>query len=134
MRWFKIIENGETISAEEFEFPTFLKSVDGLPVRCNEFEAEGILSLDSSEAYQLCGKDDPIPSQGKIAIEVTRSEYERVINEYYEDGETPDIPLSESNDTSEEEIEARMTIGQMREAIISLQEEVEILRNKTAIL
>ena len=121
MRWFKIIEDGETKTAVEYDSPVWVRMKNGILLRCSEGQAQGILHSDGATVFQLDGKA-PITGRviNKLAVEITMTEYERIINEDYDDEDIPDPD-------PEEDPEEQMTIRQMRERIKELTESNEML-------
>ena len=121
MRWFKIIEDGETKTAVEYDSPVWVRMKNGILLRCSEGQAQGILHYDGIEVFLLQGKA-PIPGRENIrtAVEITMTEYEKIINEDYDDEDIPDPD-------PDEDTEEQMTIRQMRERIKELTESNEML-------
>ena len=121
MRWYRIIENGETVTAVQYDSPVWVCMSNGTLLRCLEGQAQGILHSDGNEVFLLQGKA-PITGRqiNKVAVEITMSEYEQIINEDYGDDDIPDPDPGD-------EPEAQMTIAQMRARIRDLEASVEFL-------
>lgn len=98
MRYFKVLLDETVLTAEAHDPPAFVKlqTKNNIKVRCSEHYAQGIISLDGSEVYQLPGKA-ALPDVEKIAVEITMTEYEEIISEDPED-EAPVIPEGETEE------------------------------------
>ena len=93
MRYFKIMQGNTVLTAEAHESPAFVKlqSKNNIKVRCSEHYAQGIISLNEDEVYQLPGKD-AIAGIDKTAVEITMTEYDEIISGYDPEDESPEIP------------------------------------------
>ena len=121
MRYYKVLLNETVLTAEAHEKPAFVKlqTKNNIKVRCSEHYAQGIISLDGSEVYQLPGKA-ALPDVEKIAVEITMTEYEEIISEEPED-ETPVIP--------EDETEEPLTRAELTAKVKALEDRNEFLED-----
>ena len=116
MLYLKISDaDGHFSSAEAIENPVYVKwqERNSLLLQCTALHAQGVLSADGSEAYQLYGKDE-IPNLAHTAQVITQAEYEQVKDTDPED-ESPSVP----EDTSAEEV---LTRAQLTAKVAELEE------------
>lgn len=124
MLYIKIERNGEIVSAEAMENPVYVcrQARNHIIIRCQEYQAQGILSKNSSEIYQLTGKESLNLENPGYATVIYQDEYDRII---------ADMDQQETDDEEEKEQEnpdeGKMTIAQMREKITALEETVTSL-------
>lgn len=120
MRYFKVIQDETVLTAEAHEKPAFVKlQPNNVKVRCSEHYAQGIISLDGSECYQLPGKA-ALPGADKTAVEITMTEYDAIIDGDPED-ETPVIP--------EDDPEEPLTRAELTTKVKALEERNEFLED-----
>ena len=126
MRWIKIFGiDGSIISAEELQEPVFVcyQPINKIVIRCPFVMAQGILSEDGSQIYQL--KDSPaMPGDYLLAEEISQADYDALILEL-------EIPEDSSGEIEQGEQQENtsdiMTAKEMREKIIDLTQQVELL-------
>lgn len=81
MIYIKVSENDVVIAAEAHENPVYVRhQPNGVNVRCHEVKAEGILSVDGSEIYQIVGKP-AMEGATKMAEVITTDEYLNLVVE-----------------------------------------------------
>lgn len=88
MLYVKILDGGEVVGAEALDTPAYVRyqTRNHVIVRCSELDAQGILSKDGDEIYQLQGKDT-LPGEHKTAVPISMMEYDEL---GYEDSEDTD--------------------------------------------
>lgn len=78
MVYLKVLDtDGRLVSAEAIVTPVYVKyqSRNRLLLQCPALHAQGIVSADGSETYQLDGKDT-IPGMVRTAVFITQADYE----------------------------------------------------------
>lgn len=81
MIYIKVSENDVVIAAEAHENPVYVRhQPNGVNVRCHEVKAEGILSVDGSEIYQIVGRT-AMEGATKMAEVITTDEYLNLVVE-----------------------------------------------------
>ena len=119
MLYIKVMSHdGTIIGAEAHERPAYVNHPNNskIPLRCSPVQAQGVLSLDVSQIYQLTGR--PImPGGYLLAEEISGADYDNIIRELDppEEDVDPDDPDEGGSDI--------MNLQQMRERIIALEEE-----------
>lgn len=96
MLYVKILDGGEIVGAEALDTPAYVKyqTRNHVIVRCSEQDAQGILSKDGAEIYQLQDKA-ALPGEYKTAVPISTMEYDEL---GYEDSEDTD-PVVPDEDT-----------------------------------
>lgn len=96
MLYVKILDGGEIVGAEALDAPAYVKyqTRNHVVVRCSELDAQGILSKDGDEIYQLQDKA-ALPGEYKTAVPISMMEYDEL---GYEDSEDTD-PVVPDEDT-----------------------------------
>lgn len=122
MDYYKIFgKDGSVIAAEAMEEPAFImyQESNGTYLRCSRVKAQGILSADGSQIYQLKGYK-AMPDEHLIAESITQTEYEILVEELDidDDDDTEPEPSPDDEDPGSDV----MTAQQMREKIIALEE------------
>lgn len=123
MLYVKIMSGDTMIGLEANDSPVYVKlQKNNVVVRCLEPMAQGIVSLDGSEIYQLYDK----ASMGdgySLAVPITYAEYDE-LSANYEDTDpedtTPEVPEGET----EEEI---LTRAQLTEKVNELSADMDAL-------
>ena len=130
MRYFKIVQDETVITAEAHENPVFVKyqPKNGIKVRCSEIHAQGIISLNEEEVYQLPDKT-VLQGAEKTAIEIAMTEYEEIIAGLPDEDLDVDVP--DDNPAGEDHV---MTAAEMRAAILMLTESVTELQERNSFL
>lgn len=80
MTYIKVMEpSGTVVAVEQLEVPSYVRwqERNGIKVRCSEPRAQGILSADSSSAYQLEGRE-ALQGVSLTAAAIDMCEYERL--------------------------------------------------------
>lgn len=116
--------DGSIISAEEHASPVYVcyQAYNDIVMRCTTSQAQGIVSADQSQIYQLQGRLK-IPGKYRIAEEISKADYEQLVTELDIDGDTP-APDDPDEDGQGADI---MTAAEMREAITELKASKEFL-------
>lgn len=96
MLYVKILDGGEIVGAEALGTPVYVKyqTRNHVIVRCSEPDAQGVLSKDSDEIYQLQDKA-ALPGEYKTAVPISMMEYDEL---GYEDSEDTN-PVMPDEDT-----------------------------------
>lgn len=118
MLYIKVVQGDSVIKVEAHEDPVYVcRNKNNLIVRCSEPYAQGILSFDGSDVYQLVGKDSlNLESEYYTAHIIYQPEYEEIISgSVDEEDTTPEVP----EDTTEDEI---MTRAELTAAVAELNE------------
>lgn len=121
MVYYKIIsETGSVIGAESIDDPVYVRrqAENGTVVRCSKVKAQGVVSEDGSQTYQLLGAP-PLPDHYLVADEITQTEYDYLIEQLDIDDDTEPEPSPDDEDPGSD----IMTPQQMRERIIVLEAE-----------
>lgn len=123
MDYFKIFgQDGSVIAAEAAEDPAFVcyQASNGTYLRCSRVKAQGIISTDGSQIYQLSGYRQ-MPDEHLVAEPITQTEYEILIEELDidDDDDTEPEPSPDDEDSGSDVMSAQ----QMRERIIALEAE-----------
>lgn len=123
MDYYKIFgKDGSVIAADAMEEPAFImyQESNGTYLRCSRVKAQGILSADGSQIYQLKGYK-AMPDEHLIAESITQTEYEILVEELDidDDDDTEPEPSPDDEDPGSD----IMTPQQMRERIIVLEAE-----------
>lgn len=120
MVYIKILSSDNTIaSVEAIEDPGYVRiqTKNQMLVRCSEPQAQGILSADGSNVYQLQGRE-ALDGEHKTAVIIPMVEYEELSSEYIDpEDTTPVIP----EETPESEV---LTRAQLTEKVSSLEEQL----------
>lgn len=128
MVYYKIIsETGSVIGAESIDDPVYVRrqAENGTVVRCSKVKAQGVVSKDGSQTYQLLGAP-PLPDHYLVADEITQAEYDYLIEQLDIDDDTEPEP-SPDDEGSGSDV---MTPQQMRERIIALEADRAELRKE----
>lgn len=130
MDYYKIFgKDGSVIAAEAMEEPAFImyQESNGTYLRCSRVKAQGILSADGSQIYQLKGYK-AMPDEHLIAESITQTEYEILVEELDidDDDDTEPEPSPDDEDSGSDV----MTPQQMRERIIALEADRAELREE----
>jgi hypothetical protein len=130
MDYYKIFgKDGSVIAAEAMEEPAFImyQESNGTYLRCSRVKAQGILSADGSQIYQLKGYK-AMPDEHLIAESITQTEYEILVEELDidDDDDTEPEPSPDDEDSGSDV----MTPQQMRERIIALEADRAELRKE----
>ena len=122
MRYFKIIRDETILTAEAHDPPAFVKlqAKNNIKVRCSEHYAQGIISLNGQEVYQLPGKA-ALPGVDKTAVEITMTEYDEIISGYDPEDDTPVIP--------DDDPEEPLTRAELTAKVRQLEERNEFLED-----
>lgn len=96
MLYIKILSGGEIVGAEAHDTPAYVKyqTRNHVIVRCSEQDAQGILSKDGAEIYQLV-EGATLPGEYKTAVPISMMEYDEL---GYEDSEDT-APVMPDGDT-----------------------------------
>ena len=99
MIYLKVLDaDGNFVSAEAIETPIYVKyqSRNKLLLQCPALHAQGIVSANGSETYQLVGRDT-IPGMAHTAVFITQADYELLKDTDPEDNNPapPDDPGTE---------------------------------------
>lgn len=105
MLYVKILYDDEIVGAEAIESPAYVKyqARNKVIVRCSELDAQGILSKDGSEIYQLQEKE-ALPDEYRTAVPISMAEFDEL---GYADNDTEDTDPAVPDDTDEAEILTR---------------------------
>ena len=105
MIYVKIMSGGEIVGAEAIDNPAYVKyqTRNKVIVRCSEFDAQGILSKDGSEIYQLQEKE-ALPGEYRTSVPISMAEFDEL---GYADNDTEDTDPVVPGDTDEAEILTR---------------------------
>lgn len=108
MLYVKILSGGETVGAEALDTPAYVKyqTRNHAIVRCSETDAQGILSKDGDEIYQLQDKA-ALPGEYKTAVPISMMEYDEL---GYEDSEdtNPVVPDEDTPIMTRAELTAKV--------------------------
>ena len=121
MDYFKIIgQDGSVIAVEQIEEVAYVcyQASNGMILRCSRVKAQGIISADGSQIYQLYGYS-PMPGEYLTADRITQADYEYLIEELDIDEDDTEPEPSPDDEDSGSDV---MTVQQMRERIIALEE------------
>ena len=118
MLYIKVMDgSGQIVGAEAHETPVYVRrQSNGAIVRCTWPAAQGILALDSSNNYQLEGRESLGLENGLTAAEIYGTEYEQIIQSLDPrdpEDDDPVIPDPEPGETP-------MTRAELTEAVKSL--------------
>ena len=120
MLYIKIMSNdGTIIGAEAHESPAYVNhpNKSKIPLRCSPIQAQGVLSLDVSQIYQLSGRPE-MPGDYLVAEEISGADYDNLIEELDIDPDDPD-----PDDPDVEPDPDVMTPQEMRLRILELEED-----------
>ena len=120
MDYFKIIgQDGSVIAVEQIEEVAYVcyQASNGMILRCSRVKAQGIISADGSQIYQLYGYS-PMPGEYLTADRITQADYEYLIEELDIDEDDTEPEPSPDDEDSGSDV---MTPQQMRERIIALE-------------
>ena len=120
MKWYKLLDaDGQLAGAEEFAEPLFVyRARNGTVINCGEREAQGVVSGDQTQIYQLDGKPEiGISDVALTAVEISGMEYDELVRDLPDPEDIdPVIP-----DGSDEEAEQPMTRAELTEAVAALE-------------
>ncbi len=116
MRYFKIMNGATLITAEAHESPAWVKlqTKNNIKIRCPERDAQGIISLNGQEIYQLPDKT-ALAGVEKTAVEIVMTEYEEIINNYDPEDDTPVIPDEPDQDVPMTRAELTAKVAELEE-------------------
>lgn len=119
MLYVKILSGDMVIGAEAIESPAYVKYQErnAILVRCSEPQAQGIISKDGSDIYQLQGKDS-LPGEYSTAVPITMAEFDEL---GYADNDTEDTDPDVPDDTDESKI---LTRAELTEKVLALEDEL----------
>lgn len=129
MLYVKILSGGEVVGAEALDTPAYVKyqTRNHVVVRCSELDAQGILSKDGDEIYQLQDKA-ALPGEYKTAVPISMMEYDEL---GYEDSEDTDpvVPDEETPVMTRAELTAKVqeleeTNAMLMECLLEMSEAV----------
>lgn len=129
MDYYKIFgKDGSVIAAEQIEDVSYVcyQASNNTVLRCSRVKAQGIISADGSQIYQLYGYT-PMPGDYLVADPITQTEYDILIEELdIDDDDTEPEPSPDDEDSGSDV----MTPQQMRERIIALETDRAELRKE----
>jgi len=133
--YIELQSNGTTVGAEALENPVYIKYQDKnkMLLRCNQKEAQGIMSADNNTIYQLKDKPELKGVEENIlnAFFISKEDYENI------KVTLPDIDEEETEEHSPDEEQQEtntMNTAQMRAEIIKLTESVKTLQEQNQML
>ena len=130
MLYLKILRGAEIVAAEAHESPVYVRrQTNGVVVRCSEVQAQGVLSLDGSQNYQLFGRQ-ALGDTECSAEKIYAAEYDTLLTELDEQ----ETDQAEEQEADEPQEEGRLTIAQMREKIATLESTVDELTESNQML
>lgn len=108
MLYVKILDGGETVGAEALDTPAYVKyqTRNKVIVRCSEQDAQGILSKDGAEIYQLAERTT-LPGEYKTAVPISMMEYDELGYEDTEDT-APVVPDEDTPVMTRAELTAKV--------------------------
>ena len=130
MVYIKVVQGDAFVTTEAHENPVWInfQKKNNIMLRCSQPKAQGILSLNGNEIYQLSDKENLMPKPEKTAVIITLAEYEEINITVDED---LDVDIPAENPEGEKHI---MTAAEMRAAISSLTEAVTDLQARNVFL
>ena len=130
MVYLKVMQGDTLVTTEAHENPVWInfQKKNNIMLRCSKPKAQGILSLNGNEIYQLSDKENLMPKTEKTAVIITLAEYEEINITVDED---LDVDIPTENPEGETHI---MTAAEMRAAISSLTEAVTDLQARNVFL
>ncbi len=130
MVYLKVMQGDTLVTTEAHEVPVWInfQKKNNIMLRCSKPKAQGILSLNGNEIYQLSDEENLTPKPEKTAVIITFAEYEELNITVDEDLDS-DVPAD--NPEGDDHI---MTAAEMRAAISSLTEAVTDLQARNVFL
>lgn len=118
--------DGDIISAEAHADPVYVcyQKRNGITMRCSNVKAQGLISLDLSQTYNLQGREK-LPGKHLTAEEISKADYEQLVSEL-EIPEQPETPGDVTDDGADTNI---ITAAELRETVTTLKQTVEFLED-----
>lgn len=121
MLYVKIMSGDTMIGLEAIDSPVYVKlQKNNVVVRCLEPMAQGIVSLDGSEIYQLDGKTS-LGDGYSLAVPITLAEYDELAANYERDEDPEDTNPEVPDGTVEGDV---LTRAQLTAKVAELEEQL----------
>lgn len=124
MVYFKILSaDGEVKGVEALADPVFIcwQARNGILIRCNQRDAQGVMSSDGDTIYQLQGKQlNGVEKDLLSAVSITLAEYEEYVSQIGTTDPDDDTPVNPPDDPDTD----ILTRAQLTEKVLALEDEL----------
>lgn len=123
MVYFKILSADGTVkNVEALADPVYVcwQTRNGILIRCDKRDAQGVMSGDGNTIYQLQGKRIGDESERLTAESITLAEYEELVAQIGTTDPDDDTPANPPGDTGTE----ILTRAQLTEKVLTLEDEL----------